>query len=167
METETCRTEGKIKISLLLSVSMKNQWNKVFLTVSGELQCHELVFFYVTNKIAVFFCTIHLRPVINLLSYCVCNLRYSFFSPLGGSVCPMKSWSWCFSGRMLGSHRNREQRAKEKFREAAEARSEMWVVVKWGPKQQQSRYNSAGLLRVTTVRNSCEKNMLSKRLSIS
>lgn len=79
----------KSQYALFLSVPMNNHWNKVFLSVSGDLyECHEWVFLWDDFSSVWFYFS---RDKIEL--FCVWSFSYSFFSPLGGRVCHMRSWS--------------------------------------------------------------------------
>lgn len=80
----------KSQYALFLSVSMNNQWNKVFLSVSGELQLVMNEYFF---QVTLIFCMIYfsLGRIMSCSKCRVCNFSYSFFSPLGGRMCHMSS----------------------------------------------------------------------------
>lgn len=124
----------KSQYTLFFSVPRNNRWNKVFLSVSGELQCHEWVFhFQVTHQICLFLCNIYfsLEIIVNYIEFLVCNVSYSFFSALGGRMCHMSSWApWCFSGSMMSSYRSREERARQQRDSGREekTKSKMWAA---------------------------------------
>lgn len=68
----------KSKYALFLSVSMKNQWNKVFLSVSGELQSWMSISFRWPTRLlfsSVWFAFFWWSYSIEV---CVCNFSYSF-----------------------------------------------------------------------------------------
>lgn len=105
--------EGRVKSqhALFLSVPKNNQWNKVFLSVSGE--CYDY-FLWFSLLIVV---------------HCVLFVTSPFFPVLsrGQNVSHQLKASDSFSGTVMSSCRSREERAREWVRQQRDSGREEWT----------------------------------------